>query len=191
MTDYKKYWNYPGSPWRTESAWMSWIRGTIRRCWSKHPLKIDILKLRRLQIENPNPVSAKRFPTVWGAKCECCGGVFKLSGGRKESKDQVTIQVDHINPAGAFKDIKDFQGFFERMMLVSPSDLRLVCSDCNKTLALSDKLGVSFEYAKFEREAIAICKTKKDKEWLTERGVVPQTSQPKRRIQIVEWLRSN
>lgn len=178
-----------GTPWKTEAAWMNWLRGSIRRVWSKHPLKIAALHAYRIKIKNTNKASCKAHPEIWGGKCEVCEGIFPLSGGKKEGKSTNKIQVDHINPAGTFRDISDFQGFFERMFCVGLKDLRLVCSDCNKLLAYADKYKIPLAHAKAEKEAIAISKSKKDKEWLIERGVAPASSAPKRRAQIVEILK--
>ena len=118
-----------------------------------------------------------------------CKGYFPLSGGKKEGKAKNKIQVDHKNPAGTFRDVSDFQGFFERMFCVGLDDLRLVCSDCNKLLAYADKYKIPLAHAKAEKEAIAICKSKTDKEWLTAKGVIPAGSAPKRRKQIADILK--
>ena len=40
--------------WKTESAFMSWLRGGIRRMWSKHPVRIEFMKQNRIRIPNPN-----------------------------------------------------------------------------------------------------------------------------------------
>lgn len=186
--DYTHCWG-AGTPWKTEASWLNWLRGSIRRVWNKHPLKIAALHKYRIKIENPNPASAKAFPTIWGGECQVCHGLFPLSGGKKEGKSKNKIQVDHKNPAGTFTDVKDFQGFFERMFCVGLDDLQLVCSDCNKLLAYADKYKIPLAHAKAEKQAIAICKAKTDKEWLIGRGVTPASSSPKRRKQIVEILK--
>ena len=38
--------------WKTESAFMSWLRGGIRRMWSKHPVRIEFMKQNRTRIPN-------------------------------------------------------------------------------------------------------------------------------------------
>jgi len=35
----KKVWG-EGTPWRTKSEFYVWLRGLLRRGWSKHPLRI-------------------------------------------------------------------------------------------------------------------------------------------------------
>lgn len=168
---------------------MNWLRGSIRRVWNKHPLKIAALHKYRIKIANPNPSSAKAFPEIWGGVCSVCQGSFPLSGGKKEGKAKTKIQVDHKNPAGTFRNIEDFQGFFERMFCVGLEDLRLVCSDCNKTLAYADKHKISLAEAQAEKQAIAIAKSKLDKQWLEQKGVVPAGNAAGRRRQIVAILK--
>ena len=184
-----KYWKFAGSPWKSQAMWWSWIRSSLRRGSNRHPAKIAKLNAERIKIPNPNPASAKRFPEVWGAQCACCSGIFPLSGGKKEGKQKTTIQVDHKIESGSLKDQSDLQRFVERMYCVSPDDLELLCSVCNKTKDLSVKLGVSFKEAECERDAIAIVKEKSDKSWLLDRNILPASAQANRRKQIVEQLK--
>ena len=185
---YEKFWNFPGSIWKTESAWFSWIRSALRRSWNRHPTKIAKLKKELIQIPNPNPKSSNRFPTVKGGKCSCCGGVFPLSGGKKEGKHKVTIQVDHLEPAGSLRDIKHLQGFVERLFCVGLEDLALICSVCNKTKDYAQKSGLLFEEAKIEKEAIEIQKQKNDVQWLKDNGLTPAKNAALRRKQLVEAM---
>lgn len=187
--EYDIYWNFTGSPWKTRSAWMGWIRSVLRKSWSRHPLKIAFIQKNRVKIPNPNPSSSTRFPTVWGAECQCCKERVPLSGGRKEkAAGKKVAQIDHIMPSGSLKTIKDVQGFFERLILVTEDSLRFLCNVCNKDYAYMDKYGVSLERAKAEREAIAIQKLKTDTSWLQERGIVPGKNAASRRKQLVEQI---
>ena len=97
-------------------------------------------------------------------------------------------QVDHIEPAGSLTRTEDIQGFVERLLYVTEEDLRLVCRDCNSALALSDKQGISFKEALTEKQVIAIINSKQDKEWLTNKGVVPASNAKSRREQIKSIL---
>lgn len=188
MGKYDHCWKWEGSPWKSESAWYGWLRGSMRRAWNKHPLKIAFLRHVRRLIDNPNPTSAKRFPQVWGADCECCGGTFALSGGKREGGKAAKIQVDHRNAAGTFTKVQDIQKFYERLMCIGIEDLRAVCDVCNKTLALAESKGWTFERASAERKAIEIIKLKQDKQWLQDHGINPASAQANRRKQIVEKI---
>lgn len=189
--EYEKCWKWPNSPWKTKAAWLSYLRSAFRKAWLRNPVKLEKIRQGRIKIPNPNPKSATRFPTIFGAKCECCGGVFPLSGGKKEAKEKDFIVVDHLIPAGEFKDPEDAAKFFKGLLCVTLEDLRLLCTTCNATFLVAQKAGISFEEAKVEREAIAIVKSKKDKEWLVERGITPASNQAKRRQQITEKLKEN
>lgn len=186
---YEKYWKYPGSRFKSDSQWFAFLRSNLRKGWNTHFMKLEKIKQVRKKIPNPNPKSATRFPEVFGADCEICGKTCSLSAGKKEAKNKDYIVIDHKIPAKAFSEIEHVQGFFERLFCVTIDDLRAVCTSCNSTLALGDKLGVSFEEAQCEKEAIQIVKDKEDKAWLLERNILPASAQINRRRQIVEQLK--
>lgn len=148
--------------WNTKSKYLSFIRGGIRRgCWEKHPVKLQVINQRRVQIPNPNPRGNK--PTVWGCQCEVCEGLFKQSD----------IQVDHIRSHfSKFTDINDIQSFVIDMVMVTKDDLRLVCKGCHEIISQSQKDGTTFEEAKIKKEFTKIVKEKKVLDKLNEFGVV-------------------
>lgn len=164
-----------GTPWKNSTAFFTYLRGCLRKAWSRNPIKLNVLKKRRYQIANPNPNGKK--PTVWGAKCQMCDGEFPLN----------KIQVDHIDAAGQLNKTEDIQGFVERLLFVTDEDLRLVCVDCNSALAYADKHDVSYKEACIVKLAIDL--QKMDKDWLESKGVMPASNQTKRREQIIQKLR--
>ena len=186
---YEKYWNFPGSIWKTESAWFSWIRSSIRKSWNRHPCKIAKLNAERIKIPNPNPKGATRFPEVWGGKCSCCGGVYPLSASKKEGRSKVVIQVDHILESGSLTDVSHLQRFVERLFVVSPDDLQLICSVCNKVKDYAARNNMTFEEAKLEKGAKAIVDAKEDKQFLLDRDILPASAQANRRRQVFEQLK--
>lgn len=165
-----------GTPWKNSVAFYTYLRGCLRSAWSRNPIKHNLIKEKRKQIPNPNPKGKKE--TVWGFDCEMCGGTFVMS----------QCQVDHIIPVGSLQDKKDIQGFVERLLFITKEDLRLVCKSCNSALAYSDKQGITFEEALAIKKAIEICKSKKDRDWLLERGIEPASNAAKRRTQIEKEL---
>lgn len=166
-----------GSPWKNSTAFFTYLRGCLRKAWSRNPSKLNLIKKQRKQIPNPNPRGNKE--TVWGATCSMCNNDFVL----KE------INVDHIVAAGQLNKTDDIQGFVERLLYVTEDDLRLVCKGCNSALAYSDKHGVSYEEAILIKKAIEVQNSKQDKEWLTERSVKPDSNATKRRAQIINKLK--
>lgn len=177
--EFKEPWGYEGSPWKNSVAFFTYLRGCLRKAWSTNPIKIKLLNKKRYQIPNPNPKGNRA--TVWGADCAMCGGTFPIKN----------IQVDHITPAGSLQEREDIQGFVERLLFITEDDLRLVCKGCNSALAYADKHGISYEEAVAIKKAIEICKTKKDKEFLLEKGIEPESNAAKRRKQIEKELLGN
>ena len=136
--------------WKSKASLMSYIRGGVRRSlWNRHPSKTKLIKDKRFQIPNPNPNGKK--PTVWGGECEICNDLFI-------EKD---LQVDHIRDQGSsLKDISDIQQFIEDIVIVTRDDLRWVCKGCHEIVSYSQKMNISFEQARIEKQFIQI---KKDK----------------------------
>ena len=53
--------------WKSKSAFMSYLRGGIRRsCWMKHPVKLEFIKNNRQRIPNPN--TKGKAAEVWGGE---------------------------------------------------------------------------------------------------------------------------
>ena len=136
--------------WKSKASLMSYIRGGVRRSlWNRHPSKTKLIKEKRFQIPNSNPNGKK--PTVWGGECEICNNLFI----EKE------LQVDHIRDHGSsLKDISDIQQFIEDIVIVTRDDLRWVCKGCHEIVSYSQKMDISFEQARVEKQFIQI---KKDK----------------------------
>jgi hypothetical protein len=174
----KKIWG-PNTPWKTESAWWGYLRGCLRKAWSRNPIKLNLLKSKRKQIPNPNPRGKK--DTVWGFDCPLCDNTYVMADG----------EVDHIVGAGSLKSVDDIQGFVERLLFVTEDDLRLICKPCHRAITYAEKSGMSFDDAKVEKEAIRICAEGVDKEWLVEHNQVPASSKAKRREQIITYLKEN
>ena len=135
-----------GTPWKNSTAWFTYLRGCLRKAWSRHPTKLNVIKKQRKQVANPNPRGNKT--TVFGFTCELCEKDYVLKDG----------QVDHITPAGSLTKTEDLQGFVERLLYVREEDLRLICKGCNSALVIADKQGMSYTDAIIEQKVIAICK---------------------------------
>ena len=166
--------------WKTESAYFSYLRGCIRLAWVKNPVKLKFLNKHKKQIPNPNfgkPRNTKK--TVLGATCEIC----------LKDHPMKFIECDHRHGGNySLRSVKDIQGFFESICIVTESELRLVCKDCHGCLTYSAKEGVSFEQAKAEKQAIELIKQKKDKLYLQQYGISVPSNAAARRKAIVEHL---
>lgn len=142
-------WKEEGSPWKSEAEFLSWVRGVLRRGWSKHPIKLEYIKRNRKRIKNPNPKNAPRFPEVWGMTCALC----------KKDKAQGDIEIDHISDTGGtFKKLEDAVEYMKHLFMVNFSKMRSVCKPCHKIESHRQKTGVSFEEAAVQKRVIAVMK---------------------------------
>lgn len=177
-----KPWEAHPNIWNTQAKFMSWVRGGVRAgLWKKHPVKLEFLKQNTVMMENTNPRSKKRFPFVKGARCALCGELY----------GQTNIEVDHKTGNHSLRTMDDLRAFVEAMIFVGFEDLQLVCKPCHKVKSYAEKEGMSFEDALAEKQAIQICKEKKDLQWLKERGIIPTRNATKRREQIVKFIKEN
>ena len=134
--------------WKTESAFMSWLRGGIRRMWSRHPVRIEFMKQNRIRIPNPNKNGKAK--EVWGGVCALTG----------ELTPQTSLEVDHKKGNHSLRSIDDIQSFVESILLVTFDDLQLVSKDAHKIKSYAEKYNMTFEQAKVHKEVIEICKDK-------------------------------
>lgn len=173
-------WTEHKNIWPTEAKFMSWVRGGIRAgLWKKHPVKLEFLKKHTIMMVNTNPRSMKRFPLVKGGRCALCGALHSM-------KD---IEVDHLTGNHSLRSMDDLRAFIEAMIMVRFEDLQLVCKSCHKIKSHAEKQGISFEEARQEKLAILLIKEKKEVAWLKERDIIPASSAPKRRQQIIDAMK--
>lgn len=135
--------------WKTESSFLSWIRGGIRRSlWNRSPIKLEFIKRNRIKIPNPNPKG--KVAEVWGATCALTGVTLPL-------KD---MEVDHKEGNHSLRTLDDIKSFIEGIVLVSLDDLQWVSKEAHKVKSYCEKQGISFEEALIEKKAIAAMKMK-------------------------------
>ncbi len=140
-------WLEIGSPWKSEAQFLTWVRGVLRKGWSKHPIKLEFIKQTRKRIKNPkdNP----RFPEVWGMKCAVC----------KKDKVQADIEIDHISDTGGtFRKLEDAVEYMRHLFVVNFSKMRAVCKQCHTIISYSQKMGISFEEATIQKRVIDVMK---------------------------------
>lgn len=144
-------WTIEGNPWGTEAKFLAWVRGVLRKGWSRHPIKILFLQSVRERVKNTNPRSMKRFPETWGCRCSLCN----------EMHPQANIEVDHIEAAGGFKTIQELGEWAAKLFLVDFKSIRAVCKPCHKVKSYAERMGFTFEEAKGVKAAIEFCKRPK------------------------------
>lgn len=165
--------------WKTESAFLSFVRGGIRRhLWSKNPVKLQFMKESRIQLVNTNPRSMKAHPLVWGFQCEACKK--KFSG--------TNCEIDHIRGEFSLKKVSDIQKFVEGIVFIRKEDLAVLCKPCHKAKTYGERYGISVEEAKAIKQAIEFNKkpVKEVVAFLTANGYNAASTKPKRREQLVD-----
>ena len=174
MIEDKKLWEIYPHIWATESAYMSWLRGGIRRyLWSKNPVKLEFIKQNRVKIPNPNPKG--KVKEVWGGVCALTGKTYPIGD----------MEVDHKEGNHSLKTLDDLVPFVKGIVMITLDDLQLVSKEAHKIKSYAEKQGISFEEAKIEKEVIEIIKQKKDKAYLQEHQLPISSTQSARRATIV------
>lgn len=166
--------------WKTESAFLSYIRGGIRRSlWNRNPVKLEFIKRNRIRI--PNPSGKGPHKEIWGATCALTGATLPL----KE------MEVDHKEGNHSLRSLDDIQSFVKGIVLVSVDDLQWVSKEAHKVKSYAEKEGLSFEEALAVKKAIAKAKEGPAKvvEFLESKGYNPASTAPKRRDQLIEYYR--
>lgn len=164
--------------WKTKSAWLSWIRGGIRRSlWNRHPCKLEFIKKHRIKI--PNPAPRAKVKEVWGGQCAISGEILPLK----------MLEVDHKVGNHSLRDVSDIQKFVEGICMVTEDDLQFVSKEMHRIKSYAEKMNISFDEAYAIKKAISICKDKQDKGFLAEHGVVPASNAKERRKQVEEVLK--
>ena len=177
-SDFEPWKEFP-EIWNTQAKFMAWVRGGVRLgLWKKHPVKLEFLKKSCEMIVNTNPRSMKRFPMVKAYRCSECN----------EMHGQTNIEVDHISGNHSLKSMDDLRSFIEAMIMVRYEDLRIVCKPCHKIKSYAEREGITFNEAKAIKKAIEICKGRKDKKFLEDRGILPASNATERRKQVEQAL---
>ncbi len=165
--------------WKTQSAFMSFIRGGIRRgLWEKHPVKLEFIKENRFKAPLGKKTTRNPDGMVWACKCSLTGEVHR----------QTDCQVDHIQGNHSLKSEDDLKEFIMSMVYVTKQDLQMVSKEAHKIKSYSEKQGITFEEARAEKKSIQIIKDKQDKVFLEGKGIKPASNQAGRRQQIVDYL---
>lgn len=180
MIEEKKLWEIYPHIWKTESAYMSWIRGGIRRSlWNRHPVKLEFIKLNRVKIPNPNPKG--KIDKVWGGVCALTGETHVIAN----------LEVDHQKGNHSLQTLKDIEQFISGIVNITLEDLQFVSKEAHKIKSYAEKQCISFEEAKAEKTAIELIKKGVDKQFLIDHNVKAEnigSTQAVRRKQIVKIL---
>lgn len=165
--------------WKTQAAYMSFIRGGIRKgLWNRNPVKLEFIQESREKLPLGRKTKSNPEGLVWGCKCNICKKDFRVN----------EIEVDHLKGNHSLKSIEDLRQFIENIVFVDKKDLQILCKGCHRIKSYAEKEEIPFELAKATKKAIQIQKEKDDKRFLTEKGVTPKGNAKERREQLIELL---
>jgi hypothetical protein len=161
--------------WKTEAQYWSWLRGALRRLWSDYPLR-KVWKQSQLRPVTKEEREDKLYhpSTKNVGQCSFC----------KEWMAGSKLECDHLIESEGCTSKETAESFLWHCGGLVAEDFRLACKPCHKVQSHSQKSGLSFEDSVIEKQVIAICKAKQDKQWLIDRGIKPESNAAKRKIQI-------
>lgn len=132
-------WDKEYTPWKTEAQFLNWIRGGLRRLWSRHPVKGELKKKNRKKMQND------RGNEVWHCLCSICESWYV----------QNDVEVDHIAPNPPFTKLEHIHDYTKNLLTTDIDGLQLVCKSCHKIKTYAERYGYAFEEAKKIKEEIA------------------------------------
>lgn len=160
--------------WPTKSSFFVWLRGSLRRAvWNTYPVKLEVLKASSSSPPDGYSGRTKKF-----SKCALTGEIVPRRN----------CQVDHITGNVSLQDWDDVLPFI-RHLCATKDNLQVISKEAHKIKSYSEREKISFEEAAVIKKAIALISDKKDKEWLTKRGIKPAPSAKNRRQQIISELK--
>lgn len=191
----KPKWDYYPSVWKTEAEYLSWLRSQFRLIWRDSPQRDLFIKSKRTKVPVFDATGAQVYvkktglpKMVNGFICEFCGSYLKEAAKVPGTKKPL-YAVDHKVGGHSLRSSKDIGPFVESIISVRPEDLQILCHICHDIKTHSEKLGIDFETATYDKIAIKLIKEKLDKDFFTERKLPVPSNQEKRRKEIVEVLK--
>lgn len=170
---YQEPWEVYPELWKTKAAFFSWLRGNLRKAvWEKYPPKFMF-------------------------KDSCCAKPPRGYTGRARLgaicalthvwTPKSYLEVDHIKGNASLNEWDHLLDFVQHLCS-NHTNFQLVDKDAHKIKSYAEKQGMTFEEAVLEKKAIAIIKSKKDKEFFISRKLPVPSNETKRRSGIVDIL---
>lgn len=159
--------------WRNRVAFFTWLRSGLRKAvWQFYPPKLKYKNSKGMKPPEDYTGKARRV-----VECELTGELVAIS----------QAEIDHKEGHVSLKDWDDVLPFIQHLC-AGRDNMAVVSKSAHKVKSYAERMGISFEEALCIKEAIRLCKEKKDLTFLEEREIIPATSQAKRRKQIENIL---
>lgn len=157
----------------TETELVGWIRKKLDEVWMSCPQKLAFLEKMRVPDYDPNT----RRTSKW--QCNIT----------KEWFTKTEVQVDHIQGEHEFTRLDQLVDFANKRFMVGYKDLQILSIEAHQIKTHAERHGMTYEEAKLDKQAIAIQDSKKDKQWLLDKGITPGKNARIRKQQIIDYLR--
>lgn len=138
-------WSDKNSPWKSQAAYFTWLRGGLRRLWMRNPISI---KFKNSLCRKALPSDGFSKQTKFVGQCARCGKWHAKS----------KLEVDHIEPAGALARWEDVEGFVRRLLGASSESLRLLCKPCHGIVTDAERFQCSEEESILRKRVILFSK---------------------------------
>lgn len=128
--------------WADEKAYCNWLRGQIRKMWTRHPVKTSYVAQRP---------SLSKADALKNMKIV---GVSSIHGSTKELKQcemcelwfpKGRMEVDHLNGGEGFSTYEEFLQWQRGMLFLGFDDIQHICKVCHHQVSLSQKFHCSLE----------------------------------------------
>jgi hypothetical protein len=155
--------------WPSNAAFLTWLRGAMRKAiWQYHPVK---LKYKKSCVQSPPPEYAGRAKGL--IKCALTG----------EWIGQSMAEVDHVVGNASLKGVDDLLPYL--LHLAMPQELQCVSKEAHKVKSYAERMGIGFEDALIEKQAIALAKSGGEG-WLSSRGLPVPLKKDLRKVLVLE-----
>tara|TARA_R110000772_G_scaffold145332_1_gene255166 strand:+ start:960 stop:1547 length:588 start_codon:yes stop_codon:yes gene_type:complete len=181
-------WEQLPDVWETKAQYFQWLRGQMRKAWSRHPVKNAYKMSRRVRaaVGKKTDKLSGLPQIVWALPCDQCAGTFP----------QNDVEVDHIIRAGSFREWAECEQWLMGLMQINFASLQLLCKPCHKVKSYAETHNLTFEDAQAEKAGIAFIKENTPKYQLgylvtyTNNDAGDLTSVKKRRAAYVAYYKS-
>lgn len=146
MPGAKEPWQLYPDIWKTKASFFNYLRGSLRRIWSRYPAKLEWKKSQGQEPPADYKGRAKKLGT-----CHYCSGAFPIS----------SLEVDHVAQAGSCNSWDTAQEFLHNLLDCNDNWV-LACKPCHKVKSYAERMGILFEDAIVEKRVIEFTKKGKD-----------------------------
>lgn len=184
-------WDYYPHVWKTESAYLTWLRGQIRQIWNSCPQKKEFLRKQRVRKPKYDaqgqPIKFKngKIKEFNAYVCNYCRKVCYES---EKINGKKCFAVDHIQGNHTLTKFEHVTSFMDAMVRVREEDLQILCKSCHDNKTYSEKQGMTLDEAEIQKEAIKILNLKMDKQFFLDRSLPVPSNAKLRREEIVKIL---